>query len=568
MGRLLIWLSGARGQILAECPTERPKYVGIGAAILITGTMAAISLAFALVTALKVALWAALPFAIGWGLAIMSLDRMFVVSMPRRGRWWVQLLRATPRFLLALLLGVVISTPFVLQIFRPEIEHEITQIQDQTAANYFKNLPSSPLSKEIVSEQREIQTLQAEVAGTGAGTSTAQSPELTSLMQQRQQAIANQNSAYQSWQCQLYGPCKPPGDGPLAKADAARYTSYGIQVAGLTTQISKLEQQQQTANKKQQGLVSSSASSQLSQAKRELSADVAEQQRQTADFVGRNKDDTGLLIRLQALGDATAGNTTLQAARWLLFLLFVVIDCMPVVLKLMLNMAPENNYDKMLAAEEVKQLRVASSNRAVRQSAEIIDASTFIEEPRSRIAGWNAEIPAVTQEIIATRERVERERLRAWERDQTHRIRNGWFTQPGGQTVEPERPVMTSPWSWFTGAAARRGSGQRRFRWPGLQTRSSRQNGSPQRQNGPLPGQFGPPPGQFGPPPGQNGPPPGQNGSPGQYGPPAEQYGAPEQYGPPAEQYGPPGQYGPSPGQYTQPEHYGPPGQNGPSPEQ
>ena len=106
--------------------------------------MAAISLAFALVTALKVPLWAALPFALAWGVAIVSLDRLFVVSLQRRGPWWAHLLRAVPRLLLALLLGVVISTPFVLQIFRPEIEHEITQLQDETTAAYYRSLPGQP----------------------------------------------------------------------------------------------------------------------------------------------------------------------------------------------------------------------------------------------------------------------------------------------------------------------------------------------------------------------------------------------------------------------------------------
>ena len=478
MGRLLIWLSGARRQILAECPTERPKYVGVGTAILITGAMAAISLAFALITALRVSLWAALPFALAWGVAILCLDRLFVVSLQRRGHWWSHILRAVPRLLLALLLGAVISTPFILQIFRPEIEHEITQLQDLATAAYFKNLPTSPLSKQITAEELKVGTLQAEAAGTGAGTGNAQSPELTNLIQQRNQALTNQNNAYNSWQCQLYGPCKPPGAGPLAIADEARYKGFGTQVASLDTQISLLQQQQETATKKQQGLVSNTANSQLGQAQRVVAADKAEQQQETNDFLAKNKGDTGLLIRLRALDAVTNHDSTLNAARWLLFLLFVAIDCMPVFIKVMLNLGPENNYDKMLAAEEVKQLRVAASNRAVRQSAEIIDASTYAEEPRSRIAGWSAEIPGVTQEIIAARERVERERLRSWERDQIRRLRDGWVPHPGDQAVEAEPPLTTTPWTWAVGHAEGRHSWLQRWRWRVAQMWDTRKNGS------------------------------------------------------------------------------------------
>lgn len=466
MGRLLIWLSGARAQILAECPTERPKYIGIGAAILITGTMAAVSLTFALVTALKVDLWAALPFALAWGVAIVSLDRLFVVSLQRQGPWWAHLLRAVPRLLLALLLGVVISTPFILQIFRPEIEHEITQLQDEATATYYRDLPASSLSKQITAEQNTVATLQSEAAGTGTGTGTAQSPELTHLLAERGQAESNQKSAYSAWQCQLYGPCRPPGNGPLARADQARYSSFGVQVSQLTTKITQLQNQQQTADKKQQGLVSTTATSELTKARNALNRDIAEQQQETTDFITKVKGDTGLLIRLQALGAVTAGNSTLNAARWLLFLLFVIIDCMPVFIKVMMNLGPENNYDKMLAAEEKKQLRVAASNRAVRQSAEIIDASAFLDEPRSRIAGWTAELPEVTQEVMATRERVERERLRAWEDDQMRRISNGWITQPGEQVADPSLPPMYLPWPRGTEPTKPRFSWLTGLRWP------------------------------------------------------------------------------------------------------
>ena len=60
-----------------------------------------------------------------WGLAIMSLDRLFVASMHRYRNRLIYLFMASPRFLMAILLGFVISTPFVLVIFRPEISHQI-----------------------------------------------------------------------------------------------------------------------------------------------------------------------------------------------------------------------------------------------------------------------------------------------------------------------------------------------------------------------------------------------------------------------------------------------------------
>src|ERR1700678_447637 len=120
-GDFFIWLSGVSRQVLDQCPTERPKFIGLGASILVTAGMAAVSLSFALYTALKAPIWLALIFALLWGLAIMSLDRLFVVSLHRYRNRFFYVLLAAPRFLMAVLLGFVISTPFVLQIFQPEI---------------------------------------------------------------------------------------------------------------------------------------------------------------------------------------------------------------------------------------------------------------------------------------------------------------------------------------------------------------------------------------------------------------------------------------------------------------
>ena len=452
MGRFLIWLSGAHWPILKECPAEQPKYVGIGASILITATMAAVSLAFALVTALKAAWWVAMPFAVAWGLAILSLDRLFVVSLPRKGTRRAQLLRAAPRVLLALLLGFVISTPFVLQIFRPEIEHEITQLQDQAAVAYFNSLRASPLSKEITNREQQVATLQAEAAGTGAGTTPTQSPALARLERQRSDLVTKQNTALSKYHCELYGPCQPTGNGPVAQKYNAQYQADGSQIDALTTQINRLQQQQQAATQKQESLLSGTASSQLATAKSALNADIAEQQRETDAFVARNKGDTGLLIRLQALDAITSHDSTLNAARWLVFLLFVIIDCMPVMIKVMLNLGPVNNYDLLLEAEEHEQRCVAANDTALRLTTEMLAAGTVIGT-RSWLAGWSAPLPELPQKIISARTAVAAEKVEAWKDASIRRLRNGHAAAHGPATGSLTGSVLTGaaapPWRWW-----------------------------------------------------------------------------------------------------------------------
>lgn len=460
MGRFLIWLSGARRQILDECPTDRPKYVGIGAAILVTATMAAISLGFALVTALKIELPLALPFAIGWGVAILCLDRLFVVSLPRKGTARAHLLRATPRVLLALLLGFVISTPFVLQIFRPEIEHEITLMHAAAENAYLMAAKNGSLQKEIDKDKAEVSNLTAQASGSGTVPDSAETKQLASLQNQLSQAMTTKNKDYNQWQCQLYGSaggetCHPMGNGPLAKADKQSYENDVTQVSQLTAAVNK---QQGLVNAKiasAQAKSQGEAKAQLPSAQAALNAAVAEQAQEKGTFTSENNNNGGLLIRLQALDAVAGGNLTLNTARWLLFALFVVIDCMPVMIKVMLNLGPESNYDRMLEAEERKQLRVAASNRALRQAAERMAGETVLGEARSRLDGWNAPIPGVTQDIIAARTRVESKKLNAWENDQTRRLSNGGAQVAGQQPASAQPPVGFIAWPSAGGLAPR-----------------------------------------------------------------------------------------------------------------
>jgi len=452
---LLTRLSGAQNDILADCPADRPKYAGIGATILITAAIATVSMTFALVTALHAALWAALPLAFGWGLAILSLDRLLVVSL-RRQKWWQYFFLATPRVLLAILIGFVISTPFVLQIFRPEIEHEITIIHDKAATAYFQQLASDPLTKKIAADQAKIASLNATISGANQGFTPGQTKALTTLEQDRTTASQRKQSDYNEWQCQLYGispgggkTCNA-GDGPLAHVDELSYDADVRLVNYYDKQISTLQQQFATDNQAANARDAAQAKAVLPALTKALKQEQSEQQAQTDQFSTSNLNDSGLLIRLQGLDQATAGNTSLAVARWLLFALFTVIDSLPVLIKVLFNLGRKNTYEELLAGDEEMRVRIAAEKRSSRERAANIAAQTIIDEARSRIAGWSADIPKVTEEIIAARTRMEKQRVATWEADQRRHLGDGTpasavdpaVTFPGWATAPGETPAQ------------------------------------------------------------------------------------------------------------------------------
>jgi hypothetical protein len=359
---LLIWLSGARQDVLALCETDRPKYAGTGSAILLTATMACVSMTFALHSALKLALAPAIVFAVAWGLAILNLDRWLVVSLVRQKNKLNYLLLALPRVGLGVLFGLVISTPFILQIFQPEITQELQHMQVRNSDSYYQHQATDPLAKKIDNLQSKVSEDNL-IIGSGGSVNLVQDPHLTGELSQAENEEA---SDYKEWKCQLYGGagCPRAGFGILATTAEQAYVTDKQRVATLQEQLSADDKSEEANN----ALV----------ARQDLPADTAalkddqDQQAQLDEaFTSTNASNAGLLRRLQALDEYAAGSSTLEAARWLLFGFFTAIECLPILVKVLLLLGPENTYEKALARADQVSLQLAD-----RMLPEIVQRTT------------------------------------------------------------------------------------------------------------------------------------------------------------------------------------------------
>ena len=406
--------------------------------------MGAVSMTFALVTVLGFRLWVALPFAVTWGLVIVCMDRVFVVTLQRRRGWL-----ALPRIALALLLGFVVSTPFVLQIFRPEIENEITTLHRTAATSYFAHLPTDSLTKQIAVDQGTVAGFQATADTGGSPPDIATNQTIVGLDAKLKSDQASEQNDYYQEQCQLYdipppggGKCKP-GQGQLATQSEDEYNYYKGLVAQDQQDITNATNTIETnyKNSRQQAIAQAQAA--LPAAVGKLHADQALQSQQTKQFENNNAGDTGLLVRLQALNIVAGKNSTLEWTRWLLFALFVAIDLMPVMMKVLINWAPAGNYEKLLSNEEATQLEVAENERAAFKHTQFKASRTIIGSSQDRLAGLSAAIPEVQENIIAARRRIEQEWLRTWEETQLRRIAGGQAITPSDTGVN--RAVPDAP---------------------------------------------------------------------------------------------------------------------------
>jgi hypothetical protein len=126
--RFFWFCSGAHIGTLKKYPIEHNKYVGIGATIFFTALFAALSGGYAMYFVFSgndFAVVFAILFGLIWGTAIFNLDRYIVSSIDKQGTTNQQILQASPRILLAIMIGIVISRPLELKIFDKEIRQKL-----------------------------------------------------------------------------------------------------------------------------------------------------------------------------------------------------------------------------------------------------------------------------------------------------------------------------------------------------------------------------------------------------------------------------------------------------------
>src|SRR3954470_16051005 len=126
--RFFWFCSGAHVDTLKKYPVEHNKYVGIGATIFFTALFAALSGGYAMYFVFSgnaFAVGFAILFGLLWGTAIFNMDRYIVSSINKEGTTNQQILQASPRILLAIMIGIVISRPLELKVFDKEIRQKL-----------------------------------------------------------------------------------------------------------------------------------------------------------------------------------------------------------------------------------------------------------------------------------------------------------------------------------------------------------------------------------------------------------------------------------------------------------
>ncbi|MBM7808325.1 hypothetical protein JOD57_004162 [Geodermatophilus bullaregiensis] len=394
LGDGLAVLGGARPDLLAAAPGARSRFVALGGVLLSTGGLAVASAAFALHMALGVWWPFALLLGLGWGAVVVNLDRMLLVGMAHDSSLKRNLALAVPRVGLALVLGVVVATPLTLQVFHKEIDAEITVMQAEAADAYRQSLEFDARFTGLAELEERVATEQDVVASGGATdvALAAVQAEVTAKQAAYDAALATQRDLEARAQCELDGTCGT-GDAGTGAAYVQARAAADAQAAVVAGARSELDAALSTADGAESRSADLAAAA-LATDSAELARLNAELDRLQSAFDATNEGSGGILLRLEALDRLSDRNATLAVAKFMLSLLFMCVEILPVLMKVLLNFGPPTAYDRLAAMRDSGDLDIEELQQQSRRTVAEAKEELLVMAEQERLDRQKAAIRA------------------------------------------------------------------------------------------------------------------------------------------------------------------------------
>ncbi len=347
--------SGVHLDTLQKHPTEQNKYVGIGATIFFTALFAALSGGYAMYFVFKgdaFAVLFALLFGILWGLAIFNMDRYIVASINKNASAWKQVLQATPRVLLAIMIGLVISRPLELKIFDKEI-------RERLKVSYLNN------------QRARIDTLNKAFNNKY----TIEMAKLNASRIERDSLSSAIKSDRQKLNFEIFGNKTTETSGVMG---------YGPYAKRKEAELQQRQQNLDTLNagiRRQEDFIAKRKEFDGMFAERIYTSKQLDSLSSIAGFADRN----WALGQLSFNPNGTRNESTAMAVTFI-GLLFIFFECLPVFVKMMSSIGP---YDKSVEFTETAEVYTAEKDRDY--TIEVVDGvhetrvDTSIEKKKLRL---------------------------------------------------------------------------------------------------------------------------------------------------------------------------------------
>jgi|GEM_PF-1855426 len=360
-GRRMRVLAGVDEDLLAWVPSERARYTALGGVVLGTATIAAFSILVALTEILDgFTLLLLVPMLI-WGAFVLNLDRWLVASSTGT-RWHRSIAIFAPRLVLACCFGVIIAEPLVLRIFEPAIERHILdqrQVQLQTLTGDLVRCNPDPTAGAEV-QQRALEPDCADLRLNLAAGFAAAAQELAGK-QSEAAALRDRIAADDAEQSrrdtlasnECAGTPAPGTTGRAGRGPECRQREREAQEYREAHPIADRARRLAALNGQIETLLATVAKQQGSY------QEVRDQriQQEVAELASHH-GAIGLLERMKALHELTSNNAALAIAAWFIRLFFILVDCLPVIVKFL---GGKTRYEALI------DFRVASTRKVFEQ---------------------------------------------------------------------------------------------------------------------------------------------------------------------------------------------------------
>jgi hypothetical protein len=309
-----VWCSGADPELLAQCSRkEQIKYAGLGSLVLIPAILGLASMSYAISTLTDMPVLPIL-MALVWAAIVFAIDR-FIVSTFRKGRSVLRdffSFQFFARLLFAVGIGILVSHPLVLLVFKDSLTQELLVMRDEQDKKLFERYEgqidsvrgrNDQLALGVRAKEQERREWQQFLAFEISGKDTVM-------------ACCGSTTGMRYY-------------GPATRKIEDRIATLGQEIDALKTDI----RQETEAN--QQVLANLSAQRDTTQA--------TFQSAFSFDYVARE-------VALERLEAREPGGQSVRLTKWFLMLFFIFVDILPVFLKMA---TVRGEYDDRLDAEKL-----------------------------------------------------------------------------------------------------------------------------------------------------------------------------------------------------------------------
>ncbi len=309
--RFLWWLATAEEQLLKDCTVDRNRYSIIGLTVMGTWLFATLAWTYFFTTVVDNVFLAAI-LGIFMGGIILGIDRALIKGIDKysKNKFWPFVFRG----LLAMTIGLFMAQPALLYLFNKEVKQQISLDNEQRKRD----------------KRKQQDTLYA-----------AQKKELAARKQELQQQLTTKYNEVSAARGSFIA--ETDGTGGTGKVGVAAVA------AAKKKEYEKLDQEYQQLNTQIQPQIRSIDSS----------INIIETSIQEEEKAFNQLLNDGFLTRIEALNNLIKSNAALQYRYYLLVVILLLIELMPVIAK---SLLPAGVYDEKVRLRQQLEGEIANNN--------------------------------------------------------------------------------------------------------------------------------------------------------------------------------------------------------------